>query len=462
MTPRLSLALLVGRLVGDAARLSGRGGGTALPGTVAQRLYPSLLSDVTDRLAEGVVLVSGTNGKTTTSRLLATMLQASGRRVLHNRSGSNLLRGIASTAVSGTHLTGEPAAEVGLFETDEAVLPLLLEQVRPRVVVLNNLFRDQLDRYGELDSLYKSWTRTVGGLDRDVCLIVNGDDPALARLTEEARCRVMYYGLDAPEHALSELPHAADAAVCGRCRSQLVYTAVYVSHLGEYSCPNCGFTRPEPEMLATRIELSGTEATKLTLRGPYGKQSVRLNVPGLYNVYNALAAASAAWALGVPWDAVESGYGRFSAAFGRFERVSAEGKELVLALVKNPVGCNEVLRMLSSSPLPEPVLVLINDNTADGRDVSWLWDADFEMLASTPGPFVTGGLRGADMAVRLKYAGVPAERIRLVEDIPAALREAMDLTSPGGTLRVMPTYTAMLELRAHMGTLGWVEPYWEE
>lgn len=462
MNPRLSLALLAGRALAVVSRATGRGGGTALPGLAAHRLYPQLIADVSSRLRGGIAMVSGTNGKTTTSRLLAAMLSADNKRVLHNRSGSNLVRGIAASIVSATHLTGRPVADVGLFETDEAVLPGLLQEVSPKVLILNNLFRDQLDRYGELDSLYRGWERAVEKLDPGVCLVVNSDDPALARLGEVAPCHVTYFGLDAPEQSLSELPHAADATACPRCKQPLVYSSIYVSHMGDYSCPNCGFSRPYPHLRATGVELRGASGTDLTLHGPYGEHRVRLNVPGLYNAYNALAATAGAHALGVPWEAVERGYGAFTAAFGRFERIQVGEREVVLTLVKNPVGCNEVLRMLSSEPLPDPVLLIINDKVADGRDVSWLWDADFEMLADLPGPLITSGLRAADMGVRLKYAGVSTEKIRVIESIPSALQEAVNLTSATGTLRIMPTYTAMLELRSHMGELGWVEPYWEE
>ncbi len=462
INPRLSLALLAGRTLAVVSRATGRGGGTALPGLAAHRLYPQLIGDVADRIPGGIALVSGTNGKTTTSRLLAAMLSADGRRVLHNRSGSNLVRGIAASIVSATHLTGRPAADVGLFETDEAVLPGLLREVSPRVLILNNLFRDQLDRYGELDSLYRGWEQALQQLAPEVCLIVNGDDPALARLGETAPCQVTYFGLDAPDQSLSELPHAADATACPRCKRPLVYSSIYVSHMGDYSCSNCGFSRPQPHLRATRVELHGTMGTELTLHGPYGERQVRLNVPGLYNAYNALAATAGAHAMGASWESVEQGYKAFTAAFGRFERVRVGEREIVLALVKNPVGCNEVLRMLSSEPTSEPILLIINDKTADGRDVSWLWDADFEMLSSLPGPLITSGVRAADMGVRLKYAGIPEERIHVIEPVAAALERAVSMTSPAGTLRVMPTYTAMLELRAHMGELGWVEPYWEE
>ncbi len=459
---RLALALLSGRLIGSAARLSGRGGGTALPGLAANRLYPDLLPEMTGGIPEGVILVSGTNGKTTTSRLLALMLTSGGKRVLHNRTGSNLIRGIVAAIVASSHLDGRPVGDIGLFETDEAVLPVLLRQVQPRVIVLNNLFRDQLDRYGELDSLYRSWERALTTLDPAVHLVVNADDPALARLGELATGSVTYFGLDSSELALSELPHAADSGACPRCKKPLVYSAVYVSHLGAYHCPNCGFSRPQLDVRATEIVLHGTTDTELTLCGLYGEHRLRMNVPGLYNVYNGLAATAAAYRAALPWDAVECGYSGFSAAFGRFERIHAEGRDVVLTLVKNPVGCNEVLRILSSEPSSEPLLIIINDQTADGRDVSWLWDADFELLASMQGPIITSGLRAADMAVRLKYAGIDPAQIHVEERIRAALRRAMEGTSVGGTLRVMPTYTAMLALRAHMGELGWVESYWEE
>ncbi len=460
--PRLSAAIVAGRAVAAAVRASRLGGGTSLPGSVAQRLAPTILSDVTSALPEGVVLVSGTNGKTTTSRLLSNMFSSAHLRVLHNRSGSNLVRGIVSSVVVSTHASGRPAADVALFETDEAALPLVLREVEPRVIVLNNLFRDQLDRYGELDTLYRAWERALAALGARTTLAVNADDPALARLAAGSGHDVLYFGLDAPEQASRELPHAADAAACASCRSPLEYSAVYVSHMGEYSCPGCGFSRPELDLAASDIRLEGTAATEFTVRGSYGEFRARLNVPGLYNVYNALAAIAGARTLGLAREAVEQGLRSFSAAFGRFERVRAEGRDLVLALVKNPVGCNEVIRMFASQPVPEPLLIVINDRIADGRDVSWLWDADFEMLASLPGPFVTSGLRAHDMALRLKYAGVAVEQIRAVERIPQALHRAVELTSPGGTLRIMPTYTAMLELREHMAGLGWVEPYWEE
>lgn len=462
MDIRTPAAVLAGRVVASAARLTGRGGGTALPGIVAERIHPQLLSSAAGRLRGGVVLVSGTNGKTTTSRLLASMLSGSGLRVMHNRAGSNLMRGIVSSVVLGSRVTGRPSADIAVFETDEAVLPHVLQSIAPRVLVLNNLFRDQLDRYGELDTLFRSWEAAARGLPADTWLVVNGDDPSLARIAEEASCRTLLFGLDSPHLSLSELPHAADSAVCPRCRTPLEYSAVYVSHIGEFRCPSCGFARREPDLTAADVRLHGTGSTELTLRGVYGDQRTTLGVPGVYNVYNALAAAAAAYALGLDWQAAQRGIEGFTAAFGRFERVWAEGKELILALIKNPVGCNEVLRMFASEPLPEPLLVMINDLTADGRDVSWLWDADFEMLAEHPAPIVCSGLRAADMAVRLKYAGVPAERVVVAEDVPQGLAEAMRRTSAKGTLRIMPTYTAMLALRAHMGTLGWVEPYWEE
>lgn len=460
--PRNSVATLAGRTVAAATRLSRRGGGTSLPGIVARRISPGILGDITVRLTQGVVMVSGTNGKTTTSRLLSSVLTAQGIHLLHNRSGSNLMSGITSSVISSTLLSGRPAADLALFETDEAVLPHVLEEVTPRVLVLNNLFRDQLDRYGELDTLYRSWERSVTALPPETRLIVNGDDPALARIAESAKCDVHFYGLDDPSNAIHELPHAADAAICTRCKSPLTYSAVYVSHMGDYKCPNCGLARPRLDTRATRIQLNGLDSTTFHIEGEFGDRQINLKIPGIYNVYNALAAIVAALALGAPWEAIESGFNSFSAAFGRFERVGARDRQIVLALVKNPVGCNEVLRMVASQREDAPLLIIINDNIADGRDVSWLWDADFEMISALPGPFITSGLRAEDMAVRLKYAGIPSDHITIEPNIPEALDKAIELTPKDHTLRVLPTYTSMLELRAHMSRLGWVTPYWEE
>lgn len=481
-----------------ATRLLGRGGGTALPGLVAQTLYPGVLRDITRQLSAGSLMVSGTNGKTTTTRMLGSILDAAGLLPLHNRSGSNLERGLISALVEAATPTGSLPRRyrAGLFEVDEAAMPAVLGAVRPKTLLLNNLFRDQLDRYGELDAIYSKWRAVLHKLGQTSSLVLNADDPAIAALTlsPNLRARVLTFGLDDRRYALGELPHAADSISCPRCNARLQYEVVLLSHLGHWACPECGLSRPIPDISATRVRLNGTDNSKLLIKTPQGDMELTVQVPGLYNVYNALAAVSAAMAFGVALPDIKRGLESFTSAFGRIERVlipGPEGKSLLMALVKNPVGFNEVIRMLfpvgehggsreeeedlltrtEQPPIVAPqsarsLLIIINDLTADGRDVSWLWDVDFENIATSLQGVArvdVAGIRGDDMAVRLKYAGVETERMHTEKSPEAALDSAVAALPHGETLYVLPTYTAMLEFRKMLYARGWVDTqFWED
>lgn len=479
--PREMAAIAAGRGAGGAARLLRRGGGTALPGLVAERISPRILRRMTRQLRRGSILVTGTNGKTTTTRMLGAVLQAAGWRAIHNRSGSNLVRGLIATLVQESSLRGDLHADSGLFEVDEATVPAVTAQVRPRLLLINNLFRDQLDRYGEIDTVQRHWRETLAALDLRSVVVLDADDPGVAVLGRATPARVLYYGIEDTRQALSALPHAADAIDCPVCGGRLQYSAILLSHLGHYACPACGFARPQPHIAATAVDLQGTESTRLEVRTPGGSVAVDLAVPGLYNAYNGLAACAAALALGIPPATIRAGLGGFRAAFGRIERVAAgaTGKHLLLALVKNPVGFNEVLRMLfppvqgsalsnSQSPrvphAPRHVLIIINDLIADGRDVSWLWDVDFEVLGETGrvAAATCAGIRAPDMANRLKYAGLDSARIRVVADLATALETTLATLPAGETLYVLPTYTAMLAFRALLQARGWVTQFWEQ
>jgi lipid II isoglutaminyl synthase (glutamine-hydrolysing) len=466
-------AIAAGRGAGQAARLLRRGGGTALPGLVAARIAPDLMRRLTRQLRRGAIIVTGTNGKTTTTRMLSAVLAAAGWRVIHNRSGSNLVRGIVATLVQESSATGALRADSALLEVDEATAPAVTAQVRPRLLLINNLFRDQLDRYGEIDHISRRWREMLGALDARSLVLLNADDPGVAALAPSTQARVLYYGVADTAHALAALPHAADAIDCPVCGRRLEYAAVLLSHLGHYRCPHCGFARPTPDFVAERVDLQGTESTGLTIRAPGETFRVDLAVPGFYNAYNGLAACAAARALGIAPATIAGGLAGFHAAFGRIERVAAgdTGKTLLLALVKNPVGFNEVLRMLFPPPRPDAppapprrLLIIINDLIADGRDVSWLWDVDFEVLGE-PGRVAhatCAGLRATDMANRLKYAGVDPGLVTVVEDLDAALTGALAALPAGETLYVLPTYTAMLDFRALLQRRGWVTGFWEQ
>jgi lipid II isoglutaminyl synthase (glutamine-hydrolysing) len=463
---RLGLAAAAARLTTAGLRRTGRGGGTAAPGLIADFVDPGILRKIGRRLDRGVIVVAGTNGKTTTSRMIADMLEADGARVVHNRSGSNLVRGVAAAFAEQTTWRGEPNGDVGVVESDEAAFSAIVERLQPKVILLNNLFRDQLDRYGELDTIARKWSATLSRLPATTTVVVNADDPTLAELTRDIPARRITFGMNERRHVLEHLPHAADSSVCRRCGADLKYTALYVSHLGSWRCPRCTAARPPLDIIGSEIALKDVESLELTV-SRRGTEPIRIaaGVPGMYNAYNVLATTAVAAALGVQPPVVQRAMAAFKSAFGRIERVELAGRTITLALVKNPVGFNEVLRMLTmaTNGLSVPTMIVINDRYADGRDVSWLWDVDFELLADGAAPLTTAGIRGTDMANRLKYAGVPDTRIRSIGPDPGAAVDQFVTSVPeGGRGYILATYTAMLDLRANLAERGAVERFWEQ
>ena len=453
MGARLALEASAARLVGRLSRAAGRGGGTTLPGKLVWKLDPAAVDALSARLDQGVALVSGTNGKTTTTAMASSIL-APTRTLAWNNSGANLASGIAST------LLDADGADLGLLEVDEFALPELMRRTHPRVVCLGNLFRDQLDRYGELEHIAERWRDAVAGLAPEATLVANADDPLVAGLAEGRESRLLF-GVDDPRRARNGLQHASDSKYCIRCGHPYRYDAAYVGHLGAYRCEACGHARPPLDVAAREIEPDGLDGVSFELHAPDGSLRVRLAVPGLYNVYNALAAASLGLSLGVALDDVVAGLELFRAAFGRFERFSVGDRGFLLLLVKNPAGANEALRTLEEGGVPPVLVVALNDRIADGRDVSWIWDVDFEPVLEGAEHIVVSGERAAELALRFTYAGFPRERLELVSDLQAALDRGLELTPTGGELAVLPTYTAMLELRAIATERGLTRPYWE-
>ena len=455
MRPRVPLVagIAAARAAGTISRLTGSGGGTTLPGKLLSKLDPEAVDRLAARLPHGSVLVSATNGKTTTAAIAAEILSPT-FRLAHNRAGANLLSGVTST------LLGARDAELGLFEVDEAALPEVARRVRPRAVALGNLFRDQLDRYGELEHVAERWRRTARALDPSAWVVANADDPQVGDLARD-RDRKLLFGLDDPRHASPTLQHAADSKWCVVCGTPYEYAAAYVGHLGDYRCPACGHARPLRDVVARNVQLGGLERVEFDLVAPVGTRRVRLALPGLYNVYNALAAASLALALETPLDDVVAGIERFSAAFGRFERIAIGDRTLVVLLIKNPAGANEAVRTLVAGGAPSLVLVALNDEIADGRDVSWIWDVDFEPLLDGLDRIVLTGERAAELALRCKYGGLDDSAVELEPHLPRALDRALELTPAGGELVALPTYTAMLELQGLVAERGYAKPYWD-
>jgi UDP-N-acetylmuramyl tripeptide synthase len=490
---RVGVAAVAARAAATASRTLRRGGGTALPGLIAERLAPNLLAHLAAQLPGGVAVVTGTNGKTTTSHMLAAILSRAGRHPVRNASGSNLSRGIAGALAARADWTGRLATPngetgpldqaTGLFETDEAAFARVVPALRPDVVVVTNLFRDQLDRYGEVDSVAAIWRDALAARGAGVTLALNADDPTVAALGGGA----LYFGVEDARLGHPGPEHAADAKVCPTCGARLEYPVCFYGHLGHYRCPN-GHARPAPHVRATRLEPRGFDGTDLTLATPAGEVAFRLPLPGLYNAYNALAAAAGALALNVPLGAVRDGLAGFTAAFGRLERLAVDRRTVYLLLAKNPVGLNEALRTLFADGLPKHLLMALNDLDADGRDVSWIWDADVEHVAGRTRSLTVAGRRAEDLAVRLKYAevsglrsqvsglksgeappagqtsgGAPAGGLHVIEpDLGRALDLALAAVPPGETLYCVLTYTALLALRQVLVERGHLAPYWQD
>jgi UDP-N-acetylmuramyl tripeptide synthase len=437
--PRFRLARTVARAARGATARLGRTGGTTAPGRLLLRLAPGALGAMAAELDEGAVAVSATNGKTTTAAMIAAALERDGRPLVHNRAGSNMAWGVATALLDA----GAAPGQVALLEVDEAWLGQVGREVRPRLYLLANLFRDQLDRYGELEHLADAWAELVAAEDGRARFVLNADDPLVADLGRE-RQGIVYFGLEDDAQALPELAHAADSKHCRNCGHAYVYDAVYLGHLGRYHCPNCGRKRPEPQVAATRVGLHGMEGSTIDLRTPGGPLTIELPLPGLYNVYNAVAAVATALELGVPSATVVAALESVSAAFGRTETIAIDGRDVSILLVKNPAGANEVLRTLTLESGQLDLWLALNDRIADGRDVSWIWDADFELLAGRVRRATCSGTRAEELALRLKYAGIDAEMV-VERDVERSLDAAV--AAADGRLYALPTYTALLELR---------------
>jgi len=471
-------AITVGRVSGQVTRKLGAGGGTTLPGLIAQKIDHNIVASLAAQVHGGTIVITGTNGKTTTSGLVAAALRADGWEVWRNREGSNLMRGLATTLLNRAHWTGRitgSASTICVFEVDEAAFAHAAREIQPRVIAITNLFRDQLDRYGEVDTVAAIWRAALTTLPPTTILVLNADDPTVAQLGASFSGRVLYYGLDDRSLALpsdarqDEQGQVIDARRCLQCGTDYVYSVRFYSHVGHYACPHCGQRRPDPFLSMTGVSQDDFDHTTFTLASPNERIVLTLALPGLYNIYNAAAAVTVAAALGIPLASARAGIESFTPAFGRGERITVDERTVRILLAKNPTGFNEVFRALTRHrEKAGHLLVILNDNTADGHDVSWIWDAEFEQLKGLPDSLVLSGIRAADLAVRMKYAGViPTDQRDRGPDwtvepnIPRALDIALAKVPPGDTLYIVPTYTAMLAVRGELERRGYVSHYWE-
>ncbi|MEL6438673.1 MAG: Mur ligase family protein [Cyanobacteria bacterium J06621_8] len=430
---RLGLAVIVAKTVTGVVRSLGLGAASVLPGEISRRLHPHLLPLLFEQVSQGVILVVGTNGKTTTSLLLKQILSDSGYKVVHNSSGANLINGLITALLGSANLTGKIVADYAILEVDENILPLLLQDCTPKYILALNLFRDQLDRYGEVDTIAQRWGQAILPLPSETTIILNADDPTLSNLGQQLTQKVLYFGLNEPELYLEEIPHAVDSIYCPRCGHLLNYQGVYLSHLGDYQCPSCSFAK-------SKVALESREHPQILI--------------GVYNKYNTLAASVLTQALGINQNQIFETVSNFKAAFGRAEELSVDRKQVRIMLSKNPVGMNETIRAVNDIKKrgkSSVTLLVLNDRIPDGTDVSWIWDVDTEELVKLGGTLVVSGDRVYDMALRLNYSSESVEQanVDLVvkPSLPEAINAALEFTKPTETLHIIPTYSAMLEVR---------------
>lgn len=431
---RLAFAVAVAKTVTWIVRSLHLGAASVLPGAIASRIFPDLMPQLFAQVRKGVILVVGTNGKTTTSLLLKTIIANEGACVVHNASGANLLNGLITALLSNTNIWGQLEADYAILEVDENVLPLVLNSCQPQYILGLNLFRDQLDRYGEVDTISQRWLEAINPLPLETVVVLNADDPTLSYLGQQLPHKVLFFGLNEPELYLEEVPHAADSSYCPRCGTSLLYEGLYLSHLGNFNCPNCGFQRSDRA-------INSQEWSQILI--------------GVYNKYNTIAAGLLAQEIGISRRAIDTAITNFRAAFGRAEELRVNNRLVRILLSKNPVGMNETIRavqQIQQIQYSSVTLVVLNDRTPDGTDVSWIWDVDLEKLISLGGTIVVSGDRLYDMALRLNYSSISIEfssdyQLIIKENLKAAVTEALEITPVNGTLHILPTYSAMLEVR---------------
>jgi lipid II isoglutaminyl synthase (glutamine-hydrolysing) len=463
---RLALALAAGKAAGTASKALGFGGGTSFPGSVARRIDPHVLGKVAAASDAGKVVVTGSNGKTTTCRMLAALAHSSGLVVTQNRSGSNLLQGVISAAVRGTDLHGRMDAQLFLLEVDEATVPLVSPEVRPDAFLVTNIFRDQLDRFGELYSIAKGLEADIEALPASATVLLNADDPLVASLAPAARARRVYFGIRADSVGTQVPEHAADTIRCVRCQHPLSYRRVYLSHLGDYQCQECQNARPVLDVAVSSVRPSPQAGSEITVETPAGTFALRVPLPGLHNVYNAAAALACATTLSLPRPLdpakARQAFAGIRPAFGRLEEIQAGDRRVMLAFVKNPTSYNTTLREVLQRPGRKHVLAAHSNTVVDGEDFAWLWDVDLEQLVPQLASLTVSGTRAEEVMLRFKYAGADPALARVMPDRAAALHRALIRTPPGESLYIFAGYTPMRELRNIMQRRAWVPPFWEE
>ena len=444
MSLRTFLAVAAAKATLKACHLAGKSG-SSLPGRAALKVDPHIIASLTAGIRRGIIVTCGTNGKTTTNNLLCSMLEAQGFRVVSNRLGANMLEGVAAAFAAEARPLGYLDADYACLEVDEASAARVLQDLQPDYMILTGLFRDQLDRYGEIDLTMKALEKAIREAP-NMTLVINGDDPLTAYLAKKSSRRVVSYGVS--EKVTDNVDVIRESRFCENCGAPLQYDFYHFSQLGLYRCPSCGFHRPEINYDASGVNLTPHLSFDVKESPAF---PVRISAPmtGFYNVYNILAVYSVLREMNLPTDKFGEVLTRFKPQFGRGEvfHVGEKGRQKVLLnLAKNPAGFNQNISAMLQDRSPKDLIIAINDNAQDGRDISWLWDVDFERLADeTVRSITVSGLRALDMQLRLKYAEIASTSAKTVE-------EAIELRLADGcgNLYVLVNYTALYEAHKYL------------
>lgn len=438
------ISLMLAKTAVTAIKIRGKSKGTSAPGMLAMKICPTFIREASKINREKSITVTGTNGKTTTTGLLAHFIKENGKKIIHNTEGANMLTGIATALVHNIKFGQK--SDYLIFESDEAYLKKLYDFLEADYLLVTNLFRDQLDRYGELDITYKKIKEAIDK-NKNLTVFLNADDPTLEDIATNNK--TVYFGMENVEYGYETKQSNAPAenTSCRKCGRALKYDKNFYAHIGHYSC-ECGYKRPIPKYQGyVKVFDSYSE---LNVKYDDKEEIFRINMPGLYNVYNALGAISTALELNVPADVIRHGLLTYSSVFGRAESTVINGKRTLIQLIKNPVGASEVIRQIQGFEKSK-LVVILNDDYADGRDVSWIWDADFEALSNYKQKIIVSGTRANDAALRLKYAGIDTNLLQIEKDIKTAIDLAANNTAEDETLLILPTYTALLKMQSIYG-----------
>ncbi|WP_346892938.1 Mur ligase family protein [Clostridium sp. UBA871] len=425
-------------------------GGSNFPGKVALALDRSILSTV----AKGykVILITGTNGKTTTTSMIYNILNKAGKNAITNNTGANMNTGIVASFISNFKFSNKNKDMYAVIEVDEAYLKFITEYIKPEIITVTNLFRDQLDRYGEVHTTYNKILEGIHKSPQSL-LVLNGDESLLGKI--DANNPVVYYGFNVPIKENTVLNVNADSKFCKFCKTPYSYEFITYNHLGKYFCANCGYERPELKYHIDEVAALTTEGSEVVVN----EEGYFINQSGEYNIYNAICALSVTLELGIESTSIKASLQNQKSTFGRQESLNINGKEVKIILVKNPAGYNQAINTLLLNNKPINLVLMLNDNYADGTDVSWIWDVDFEKLNSLEiNDIIISGIRLYDMAVRLKIANLKEENFKICESDDELINNI--ISAEAETTYVLVTYTAMLHLRKLLHSKGYINKIW--